>query len=876
MKASKAAALLQHDIEHFTLFLKSGKQSVELKRDRVAQAAALVAHPKFAKAPLETRVGFLRWQGLTREEIEEAFEGGDAADYAEVLELDSIDAAPRPRGGSTSSTAHAAADHAPADPNAPGTVVHLADGYWRVGATVFAYKGDLSYYPVPLLGFDLARVEDVIAVSHQLPSGEYGPRQYLPPGFKGVIPDEYPMHAATRVGMTIIVRDPDSHGRERYREAVVLRMVDPNADGDFTVDIEWTHTSTEQAGVDYRDFRLIYHPKVLLQRLAEQEEAARLAQGANERIDSAGAFLCIGELSRAEQLRIARQKSKDSPTPEAIDPTRITTHVKGFMHFPHLDIFEQPRDVRTGASYVSHYGDAALDGAPRTAPLYPPSQEGQTGVGFRFSLVGLEHHERSKHHLKYNPIALIAEQCIKVGSMFVDPDFPPSEYSLHGPDALSGGLPRGHVVWRRLSEVYYRPRLQALGSKAVNCKPGRYAPPWLTEMLGAFQMTTEAEDITSPGDDGWLFGAYALRLFVEGRWAFVVVDDFVPCDPETGNPVCCDAGSSSDIQWTLIEKALAKLQGSYRALQVPNPAFTLPRVWEDLTSNPTDMVEHEHLSFKSHVCSNLCDIVLEEQNSCCVLARVTAGTRFIGLGAEEGALWHVDSVAEYVPPGRETESTFSFHVVRRAYSNLAVKRIDQAREQLLEEIGRAATLQLPEVPQAEVSYWMSSAEYFAVFDRTYCLRLMNNFQKLSVAGTFRARRNPGGKADGDVALLRNPQYLLSFMQPSECILELQLTDRRLGTNKSIDASTLQLHLIKGHAAERPWTLEDDGAPIYIASTPQIDLREDVEWRNQPTVNVRLSLQGGNYILLPTVGSESTEAFTIKVFSVSAFYVKLLN
>jgi hypothetical protein len=868
--------LVNHQLALFKTFVESGPSSVELRRARVAQATALVEHPTFAKSALEKRIDFLKWQGLAGSEIEEAFEGADIREYEQVLKL--LSEHPETVATSPVKGTHTeGSSGVPPPPDAnigTSAMLQVADGYWRIGATVFAYKGSMSYYPVPLLGFDMSRTEDVIKVAHQLPSGEPGPVEFLTPGFKGVVPDEYPMHEATRVGMTVICRDPDENDRERYREAVILRIGAADRDGDFELDIEWTHTSTAQSGIDYRDVRLLYHPKILLLRLEEQEEAARRAQGANERMDSAGAFLCVGELSRAEQLRIAREKQQADAVDE-VDPDRLTAQVKGFVSFPHLDLFEQPRELRNGAAYVSQFGDAASEGAPRTVPVYPSCQQSGSGNGFRFSVAGLEHHPRSRLHLKHNPIVRIAEQCVKNVAMFVDPDFPPSEYSLSGPEALEPGAPRGTVVWRRLSEIYYRPRLRALGSKAVNCRPGRFAPPWFTEMLGAFQLTTEAEDIVSPGDDGWLFGAYVLRLFVEGRWSFVVVDDFVPCDTETGEPVCCDAGSASDIMWALVEKALAKLMGSYRALQVGGAAFTLPRVWEDLTSNVCDVIEHEHLSYKADACSNLCDIVLEEHNSCCVLARV-GSSRYHGFGGEEGALWLVDCVAEYI--NGDSASTFSFHVVRRAASAVGVKRIEAIREQLLEEIGRAAAMQLPDVPESEVSFWMSSAEYFAMFDRTYCLRVMNNFQKLSVTGCFQGFKDIGGKADGDKRLFRNPQYLLSFMQPTECILELQLCDRRLKGDviDRLDAATLQLHLIKGHAAERQWVVDEDGDPQFAASTPLIDLREDIEWRNQPTVSVRLPLPGGNYILVPTVGGESTEAFTIKVFSVSAFYIKLLN
>ena len=61
-------------------------------------------------------------------------------------------------------------------------------------------------------------------------------------------------------------------------------------------------------------------------------------------------------------------------------------------------------------------------------------------------------------------------------------------------------------------------------------------------------------------------GMYSVRLFLEGEWRVVIVDDFLPVDRD-GQPVCCGFGNECEIWGALLEKAVAKIEGSYESLK---------------------------------------------------------------------------------------------------------------------------------------------------------------------------------------------------------------------------------------------------------------------------------------------------------------------
>ena len=58
-----------------------------------------------------------------------------------------------------------------------------------------------------------------------------------------------------------------------------------------------------------------------------------------------------------------------------------------------------------------------------------------------------------------------------------------------------------------------------------------------------------------------------MRICKDGVWQAVIVDDFIPCDSVTKNPLFSRA-NGNELWVLLLEKAYAKLHGSYYSLNV--------------------------------------------------------------------------------------------------------------------------------------------------------------------------------------------------------------------------------------------------------------------------------------------------------------------
>lgn len=850
-------------LDDFKNFVKERVSPMDIVRERVASIVAVLQHPQVALYPLGVRIAFLKFKSFSNAEIEAALEQFSEVEYLRYLEavqngepVESLSLAQVHSASSTAQTA-GAVDAAEAN-DTPGSDHALL---WRVGAMVYAFKGDGSYFPVPFVGIDAARTEDVLMIRHQLPDGAYGPVQYLTAGFKGVVPDEFAPYELVQIGMTVIAEFPEAY-RNHFKEAVIIgKSATCNADGSYTVDIEWVHTSERRYQLEHRCIRLLEHPKKMQAYLQQAATERRRNQSSGQQYNSTTSFLMHpAERPMSKLLQSITVDGADAPE-----------YIKNFVKFPHLDRGVQPRTLRTGAQFVAQYGQYFYDEGIKTFPLLPPSQVDGSMNAFEFQLQHLERHPLDHRFYVRNPTVDLADECYRRDAMFVDPDFPPSLYSITG---SATEIPKG-VVWRRCSEIFSKPRLFTVGSKALDIVPGRYTPSWFVGVMHALQGVAEIEELISPGEDGWAFGVYAVKLFLDGQWVFSVVDDFIPCDEDTGAPLSAVSSSSGEIYCTILEKVLAKTIGCYAALRY-SPLSVPAKAWEDLSSNTLEYIDHALLVQKDDVCENFCAVVNSGANTK-VLARVKGDDgRYEDIGFHKQDYWVVDAVAQYLPPNRRVPLYF-FHVCRPTHVGKPVPYAESHKEKFFQQFPPHAVDHFPTrgLRDDGLHYWISSSDYFTIFERSVLLWFYNNTQRVVVPATFRGHDNAAPKMFGISRWFANPQIYLSFVQPTDVIIEVKLLDRRLPSRLPLDtrlSAVLQAHLVRGLPVEQPLTQETD----YFASSQAVDLRDDQEARNHPSAVIRATLPGGNFVLVPSLAEHCTEDLLVKVFSVSAFYGKVLN
>jgi len=177
---------------------------------------------------------------------------------------------------------------------------------------------------------------------------------------------------------------------------------------------------------------------------------------------------------------------------------------------------------------------------------------------------------------------------------FTDPEFPPAHASigvLKG-DTASGIIYMSAVEWKRASEICARggggsAQLFEGEIEAEDLHQGAIGDCWLIAALACVAERPEIvqRTIRTAGVDPR--GRYKFRLWNQIRqqpgteWVDIVIDDFVPVDPRTGEPKFARAHGNE--MWAmLLEKAFAKMYGSYSALEGGCMSWALSA----LTGNP--------------------------------------------------------------------------------------------------------------------------------------------------------------------------------------------------------------------------------------------------------------------------------------------------
>ncbi|BES88870.1 calpain_III [Nesidiocoris tenuis] len=173
---------------------------------------------------------------------------------------------------------------------------------------------------------------------------------------------------------------------------------------------------------------------------------------------------------------------------------------------------------------------------------------GQKTVRFK----GQNYAEEKKTHLEQ-------------GTLFVDATFPAI-------DAIIGtsSIPT-NITWKRPKDISESPRLFENVETPSAIHPGEISSGWVVSALSVLSGLNELRNKIVPDywDQEWNDknngGIFHFRLWRFGNWVDVVVDDFLPT---VDNVLLTTQSSSKNEFWVpLLEKAYAKLHGSYDALR---------------------------------------------------------------------------------------------------------------------------------------------------------------------------------------------------------------------------------------------------------------------------------------------------------------------
>jgi calpain len=195
----------------------------------------------------------------------------------------------------------------------------------------------------------------------------------------------------------------------------------------------------------------------------------------------------------------------------------------------------------------------------------------------------------------------IRDKCLRDGKLFEDDSFPADDSSFY----LTPGKNRRAFKWLRPSELTDKPLFISEGVHRFDVCQGELGNCWLLAAVANLTLSQKLFHRVVPHDQTFdppeYAGIFHFRFWQYGRWIDVVIDDRLPSI--NGNLMLMHSKDKNEFWSALLEKAYAKLHGSYEALK----GGTTSEAMEDFTGGLT-----ENFDLQSNECPpNLLQIMLK-------------------------------------------------------------------------------------------------------------------------------------------------------------------------------------------------------------------------------------------------------------------------
>uniref|UniRef100_A0A8C4RPF4 Calpain-5-like n=1 Tax=Erpetoichthys calabaricus TaxID=27687 RepID=A0A8C4RPF4_ERPCA len=473
----------------------------------------------------------------------------------------------------------------------------------------------------------------------------------------------------------------------------------------------------------------------------------------------------------------------------------------------------------------------------------------------------------------------LKRNCLKHGMLFEDPLFPPTAESLY-----YKRTPPSDIEWKRPSEICRDPRLFVDGISSRDLHQGSLGNCWMVAATSclATEPAVWKKVIPNYREQDWnpkhpekYAGIFHFRFWRFGFWIDVVIDDRLPTS-KGGGLLFCRSNNENEFWCALLEKAYAKLNGCYEALEGGNTAEALV----DFTGGISEPVcldqgkISEGQDERKHLYKNLMKAYSRGALISCSIrpAQGEALESQMGCGLVKGHAYGVTEVRKL----RLGTGLLSFFRTSRLYmirmrnpwgtTEWSGPWSDGSQE--WNQVSKHEREKLGVTVSDDGEFWMNFDDFCSYFtDLVICRRIntsLLSFHKTWLEACLFGEWVPGqglnNRSGGCInhrdTFLQNPQFMFEVVHKEDILFCLQQEDRRamrkegIGENLAIGFEVFQVEV------NRKYRLHT--IPPKAASSVYIDSR---------SVFLRTELKQGRYIVIPTTFSAGEKTkFLLRMFT----------
>ncbi|XP_069036045.1 calpain-9 [Lepisosteus oculatus] len=457
----------------------------------------------------------------------------------------------------------------------------------------------------------------------------------------------------------------------------------------------------------------------------------------------------------------------------------------------------------------------------------------------------------------------LRRECLQKKRLFEDPDFPARDSSIY----YSESVPI-NFSWKRPGELAPDPKFILGGATRTDICQGELGDCWLLAAIASLTLTEQTLARVVPPDQDFdqnYAGIFHFQFWKHNEWIDVVVDDRLPA--VRNRLVFLHSADNNEFWSALLEKAYAKLYGSYEALKGGSTVEAM----EDFTGGVGEMYDTKKAP------ENLYQIIQKALDrgsmlGCSINISSSAESEArTTTGLVKGHAYSITGLDEVNYRGRKVQLIR----VRNPWGQVEWNGpwSDNSRE--WSAVDREEKKRLNQNALDDGEFWMEFEDFKTNYDQIEICNLSpdsltddtaRSWEVTLFEGSWIRGSTAGGCRNFIETFWTNPQFKVTLTDADDddddvCtfIVALMQKNRRQLRKEGLDLETIGFTIYEAPEGEDHVSKDFFRYnPSKARSKTYINLRE---------VSERFALPPGQYIIVPTIFQPHKEAdFLLRVFS----------